>query len=512
MNTQPFNQKNIQQRWLAIRLPALPLNCLGIVEDEPATLIEDNQRVLCVNKAAKQLGIKQGMDLTTAQLMGECQIISRDKQQEKYALQQIAQSLYQFTPYIQEFEQNNQTGLLLEVARCLKLFKGIVSLCENIKTVLKATQYPFVISYAHTAKAAWLLSFKPYPIEGEETKEIFIERLKSIRIAQLQGQDKNINNAIDVLHKSGFVALGDIILQIEKTGAHSLSKRFGEQFVREICDIFSLASSFTQSDLFQKPAEIFKPKEYFHENTAFDYPVANSQQLLPFMEALLEQLSAYLRQRQLETQSIEWRFYDIYNHQDGFIINADYAQTECRFFYELTKIKLEQYPLSFEVDSLELLCENTEQLQDRRQTLNFEHTKNAYSHQKDFNLLSAKLKARLGDDSLFKVSYADDHALELSCKKRSISEPANQNLAYIYQPALRPDWLFEIPQRIEEQSKGLYWYGYLNILSKPERIETHWWDKAVARDYFFAQRDDQLCFWIFWDANKKNWYVHGVFS
>jgi protein ImuB len=78
--------------------------------------------------------------------------------------------------------------------------------------------------------------------------------------------------------------------------------------------------------------------------------------------------------------------------------------------------------------------------------------------------------------------------------------------------SLRPTWLFEVPIEIQERQQGLYWRGYLTLLCGPERLQGNWWNSPSARDYFLAQRNDDVRLWVFRDLHKKQWYVQGIYG
>ncbi len=506
--TMKRNRHRKEQLWLTIRFPSLPLNSQGLNDAVGAAFVKENNVVICTNHSARQLGIKDGMPLSTASLLGPCQHITRSKTLEALCLQNLAQALYQFTPYIQECIQPTQSGLQLEISHCLILFKGLCPLTQKLSSLLDSSGYNYQLGLAHTAKASWLLSFQAHTINGQENKTVFIQRLQNIDIDVLH----NFSKAIERLKKSGFHCLGDLLKQVQTSGLQSLSKRFGQPFANELCDIFALSPSFRQDELFQTPAPTFTPKDPFFERIAFDHPVIDSQYLLPAMEQLLKNLSNYLRHKNLESQSIEWRFFDIHQQQNTLFVRCDDPQVQAPLFYELSRIKLEQSPPPFAVDTIELVCEQTQSVQNRDQYLPFLGEKNPQKSSSNFALLTAKLQARLGDHALSKISYCDDHVPELSVKRIKLSETSHQQLPDAQQRALRPSWLFETPQVIQQTPSGLHWHGMLHILSAAERIESHWWDQPVARDYYFAQREDQLNFWVYWDGHQRQWYVHGIFS
>src|SRR5690606_20416802 len=121
--------------WLALRLSDLPLTALSFtplsftameLEDaltKPIVVIE-KKRVIFANALAEQAGVQLDMDATTAQLLSGCALYERDKNQEQTALHQLSEQLYQFSPYIDRYcsDELAQSGLLLEISSCLKLF------------------------------------------------------------------------------------------------------------------------------------------------------------------------------------------------------------------------------------------------------------------------------------------------------------------------------------------------------------------------------------------------------
>jgi protein ImuB len=57
------------------------------------------------------------------------------------------------------------------------------------------------------------------------------------------------------------------------------------------------------------------------------------------------------------------------------------------------------------------------------------------------------------------------------------------------------------------------------LLSGPERIESGWWDAALAeRDYFIAEAGDGALVWIYRarlplsSAGEGGWFLHGRFG
>lgn len=501
--------------WLALRFNALPLQSITQNKSTAvASVVTEQKRVIYLNHAAQLAGVRYGFDVTTAQLVSDCDVHIRDRNKEVQVLAELSAQLYQFTPYIETYicQTAPHAGLLLEISSCVKLFSGVCNLVAKIFDWLATTAYTFDHGYAHTAKGAWLLSFQLNEINdeitGDETKELFCEHLKSLPIQVLH----DFPSVVDALEKTGFKTLGDLTRQIEAQKISSIKKRFGQKFTQSLCDIFAIEHSLQQNLLFDKPLPVYQPVESFSENIQFDYPISQSDQLHHPIEYLLQNLSQYLRKRQQECQHIEWKLFDIYRNNHVLHVHSDRAESHWELLYDLTLIQLDSRELPFEVDSLTLTCVNASPCQNRSQTLAFDNSRKSRSGARSFAITIAKLKARLGDAAIVKLTYRDALLPETSNAVILLTETCNQHLPDVHKKAMRPAWLLPSPLLIEVRKQGLYWRGQLKLLAGPERIRSTWWDNVTARDYFVAQRHDHVRLWVFLDLHKKIWYVHGIFG
>lgn len=504
----------LSRLWLCIRLIDLPLTALHSSEanktyNQNSSVVIEKKRVIFASAAAVDAGVRMGMDITTSQLLTACKLFERNREKEEKVLHQLSEALYHFSPYISSYRSKTtaDSGLLLEIASCLQLFGGIKSLCNQVKQFLQTSGYAFAMSLAHSEKAAWLLSFSPWKISGDETKAVFIERLNQLPIQVLVDYPK----ALDALSKSGFGCLGDLAIQIQGKSISSFKKRFDQHFVDLLCDIYDIDKDFSQASLFEKPRELYQPDEWFEQQIQFEYPIALVEQLAQPIEQLLMQLSDYLRKRQLQTQQIQWQLSDIYRRNACIQVNSDKPQGHWQLLYDLTLIQLEAKELPFEVDSLVLQCKRSMPAQLQSQTLNFDQ---AGQHQpvQDSSRVIAKLKAMLGDAAVYKVSYKDSRLPELTNAVIALAEKSHQQLPDIHAKALRPTWLLSIPQLIEQRHQGLFLQGYIKPIVGPERVIGNWWEQPVARDYYLAVRRDHMPLWIYFDLYQKQWYLHGVFA
>lgn len=496
--------------WLAIRLPDLPLTALSTDDSETPVVVADKKRTVYVNPVAQRAGVQLDMDITTAQLLSGCEIIERDTAQEQRVLHRLSEQLYHFSPYIDRYcsPVSAQSGLLLEISSCLKLFGGVQGMMQRITTSLNQTPYGFLFGLAHSARAAWLFSFAAYDIDGNETRTVFLERLYPLPIQLLDDYPA----ACESLSRMGFNTLGDIARQISHQSLRSFKKRFGHEFTELLAEIFNIDQDFAQNTLFEKPRDTYRPDEWFEDEIQFDYPITTVDQLKPAFENLLTALGDYLRKRQQQCHTIEWRMTDIYRRKASTTVRSDQPQSQWQLLYDLTLIQFENKELPFEVDALRLICRQTLPRQNANHLLDLEQHRRRKSTTADFATTIARLKARLGDAAVYKFGYHDSRVPELTQVAMALAEKSRQDLPDIYQQALRPAWLLDAPEIIEERHQRLYWHGYLTPHVGPERIIGDWWNTPVARDYYLATRQDHLPLWIFFNLYDKRWYVQGVFA
>ena len=498
--------------WWALRLPDLPAHALGLAIHAPELqVIAEQRQVVWISSATEAAGVHLGMDATTAQMLSGCVVHERNPMKEQQLLAELAEVMYQFSPFIELYtsdsyasEYGPQTGLLLEISSCLLLFGGVQSLGQKITHCIASHNISLAMGAGHSKAAAWLLSFVNYPLDGERVE--FIQRLSLLPIGLLH----DFPRQVDALDKTGFVTLADIIRQIEAQSISSFKKRFDHDFVDYLCELFGIDQDFQQSSLFEKPVTYFQPGEFFAEEIQFDYPLHQHEQLQVPMETLLQKLAEYLRKRQLQTQHIEWVLSDIYHNHNALQVYADSPQTHWRLLFDLSLIQLENRDLPFEVDRLSLNCRTTLPLQARNNMLEFDAARKI--NRQHFSIAAAKLKARLGDAAVYKLSYRDGYLPNDTNQRIALTDICQQELPDIHRRAQRPNWLLDAPAAVEMRKQGLYWRGKITLIAGPERIQGNWWREPSARDYFIGLRQDRQRLWLFWDLHKQQWFVQGIFA
>jgi protein ImuB len=491
--------------WLALRFPYLPLQALGVdVKAEACLIASARHRVSSMTLCCEQQGVQLGMPVSTAQLLLECKVLERDLEQERQALSDICNMLYGFTPYLEVYcpapkSDVSDQGVLLEVSRSLKLFRGEDKLLAELNKSLEQSAYDYVIGSARRGKSAWLAS---YQNKGEDWLHLPVSLLEEFP------------NKAEELQKMGFLQLADVHEQILKEGIHALQKRFGVDFIHYLQDVLGFDEG--QADLFSRPLfqqalPVFEPEETYREHVSFDYPVSAIEHLQSPLQSMLQDLSAYMSTHQLQCFGVRWVFSDIYHNKEVFDVRCERVHRDWQRLLELSMIHLEQKGMPFEVDSIELRCSKFTEVSFSHNHLHFDRQPQRLLQNEALELTAARICARLGEDKVFKVSYVDEHLPELSHARKALYEACDEEVLSHHRYADRPAWVFNTPVAIGHNQNHLRWHGELQLIRGPERIEGHWWDEPSARDYFVAIRDDHIRVWVFNDLLKQGWFVQGVF-
>ncbi len=498
--------------WLALRFPHLPLEAAGSRDgDSRFLVIEEQHRVCMATRCARQAGVEAGMKASGIHALAKAEIVARDRAAETQLLQNLAAWAYDFTPYIEVYGDN---CLLLEISRCLRLFGGVENLCTTLRSALSHKNRDYRTGLAHSRQGAWLLSHQTYPVRKEDNTAVFMSRIHSMPLTHLHLSD--FPDVADKLHAMGFQCFGDL----SGIPPAELGKRFGQEFLNWLSELEG-----------RRPAVLMhnQPAQAFQRSISFHYAVDNTRLLEAPAEKLLQELMDFLVRQQLETRQIDWCLYSPQGQVHSFSLGAGRIHSQKDLLMELTRVRLEQIRLVFPVERLELHCEQTTAFEARPLPLFQDQAEDRQQHlQQDAEALTARIQTRLGPRAIYQFEPRSEHLPEQQAvqaqpfKKHSSREKTGQYASHAGK-APRPVWLFKQPRRIQRHGTQLCWSrgrspeGKLQLIQGPERIEGTWWQQncteaTCIRDYFIAERDDQVRYWIYHDLHSDHWYAQGIFS
>lgn len=523
--------------WLALRLPFFKLEALGInIETDAAVLVSSRKSVCAATPKCIQEGVSIGMSAATAQALLKCDVVNRDVHKEQKLLNTLCDSLYAFTPYIEEYlpDKNSDSapqGLFLELSRCTKLFGGTDALLVHIKQVLLSAGLEFYWGLSESNKAAWLLSNNT---SAQIETRAGSNSILNVDVSTIDEFPKEASK----LEKMGFLSFADIQKHIDKEGVFSLKKRFSDAFIQYLLDVLSVNDAHnaeniqpedvSQQDMFfadtakplvngshsnskLKALTVYEPEESYIDSIIFDYPVSSLDLLREPISELLKNLSDYLLAKQKQCGGIQWRLSDIHQHQEVVSVRCEHIYRDWRWLYELSLLKLEQIGLPFEVDQITLMQPLFVDAELATEALPIFSSPKSPSNNRELQRLLVKIQARLGESNVFKVSYKDDHFPECAHKHVGVEEKPVSALQTDHKSVIRPGWMLNTPVSIGKHQNDLQWHGRVELVRGPERLEGHWWNKPTARDYFIAVREDHARLWVFNDLFREEWFVQGVF-
>ncbi|MBO6555819.1 MAG: DNA polymerase Y family protein [Pseudomonadales bacterium] len=492
--------KSNEDIWLCLHFPDLPVEVFSRQSKTQQTpvVVTQRQRVAFMNPSARNIGILAGSSMNTALTINQ-QVVSfeRNDQKELEKLEQLAQWAYQFTPCV---TIKPPSSLILDVSGCMKLFKGLGNLKASIGSGLEKLGFRVSMGINRTPLSALLFAEAGMPDNLGEAKE----SLGSVPIHHLRIDD----NIKDALHSMGISSCKQL-LQLPVDG---LNRRYGVFFT----DYLSRLTG-EKPD----PQKFISDRPRFRSDVTFMSDVTNLESLVFPMKRLLGELQAFLTGRQLQVNQFSFKLSHRSHQPKTFTVFLANPDNDQPMFLMLSQLQLEKINDLPEVDNLALAANHFFKAESDSGDL-FHGTrfmqKDGKVHRKAEQAKATRLinmmTARLGPQSCFGLSAANDHRPELAWKPMRIATKPSKSMEPEHlEPNVRPLFLLPDPKQLSSANRHPTLSGKLELLQGPERIDFGWWDdNPVARDYYIARHSSGSVYWIFLNLKNDTWYLHGIFS
>jgi protein ImuB len=476
-------------RWLAIHLPALPLEVYARslqVEVPLAVSRQDKgEKILLSNRRAMALGLRPGMPVGAAQaLAADLKILPRKPRAEHAALTGLAAWCSRFTP---ELSLEPPNALMLEVAGSLQLFGGAEALLEQVANGVDELGYRASCCLAPTPGGALVLAACGH---SGVIGDLYALRtaLAKLPLAALGFGRQGLED----LRRMGLRRIGEL-LQLPRAG---LAERFGLECVQHLLRLLGEAP-----DL--RPR--FEPPTHYRGRTELPVEVVRADALIFPCRRLLEELGGFLMGRQSGVQQLTWHLHHEEKAETRFILGTGRPERDPQLWLELLRERLTHLSLPACVRALTLGARDLQPLSSADQELFPELVRRRAP---DSRLLD-RLRARLGDEAVRGLVLMADHRPERAWRWGAPGEAGVGR----GRPD-RPLWLLAKPLPLQVRNRRPWWDGELDLGVERERIETGWWDgHEVARDYFVATTTRGERLWIYRDLNgRRGWFLHGLFG
>lgn len=483
--------------WIALRFPELPLEIFsrGAAAPVPLAVFEkqgNRVRVIVRNASAADCGVQAGMAVSAAQALADgLAIRARDAVAEQESLAGIAAWAGRFTPSVSLQPPN---GLLLEVASCLRLHRGLDNLLCQVRGGLDEMGYSFTMACAPTPHGAWLLALSGARTRsGEEVvirKASELEKILGQLPVHLLAQPPETIAGLEMV---GAHTVGDC-LRLPRAG---MARRFGQALLDELGRALGMLP---------EAREFFVPPDAFVRRLELPATVHEAEALQFAACRLLPELEGYLSLRQAGVQECELAC----SHEAvrasaaaptvvklGFAKpTRDLARMQLLLRETLARTRLSAPVYAIVLHASCILPLNGENGDMFREGGDAE----------DGSLLLERLRIRLGKEAVFGIQPRADHRPERAWRRYGAGEEREAGEGGMPPCDLpRPLWLLPRPVPCRE--------GRLVLKSGPERIESGWWDgRDAVRDYYVAQDGKGARLWVYCDRINGEWFIHGLFA
>ncbi|HET7569298.1 MAG TPA: DNA polymerase Y family protein [Gammaproteobacteria bacterium] len=467
--------------WAAIHLPALPIEAAGERADaaRPVAIIEnDTPRapLIALSAGACTAGLRPGMAAgVAAARVAALDLRVRDPVREAALLDRLARWSQDFTSVV---STEPPATLLLEIGGSLKLFGGIETLRERLRTELDAQGHAATVALAPTPRAAlWLAR---------------------------AGAERSLTDQHDLAGQLGTLPL--TALELPERAARDF-ERLGVRTLREAFRLprDGLVKRFDSAllrDWDRALGHLPEARRYWQANRHFtaehELPIAlrETGRLDIFIDDLLAELVTILRRHDAGIDSLTFEFGHVRLPPTRIEMRLLAVSRDLAHFKRLTRTRLERLRLPAAVTAIALrsghfkpVTSGTTSLLETRPAPSAERT-----------TLVETLRARLGREAVCSLAAVADPRPENASRR---AEPGTT--MSIQQPQLpRPAWLLDTPQPLRRQPE---------LMQGPERIEAGWWsENAVGRDYYIARTPAGARLWVYREHDSRRWFLHGYFA
>ena len=454
-------------------------------------------RVVVADPQAQMGGVSAGQKLSTALgLLPALAVFERSATQETQALIHLANWAGRFTPTVCLVPP---TTLLLEIGGCLRLFGGVEAIVKGVRCGCSDQEFTPGWAVAPTPLGArWL---------AQSGGAVNYPDLPSLQLALAElpcavtGWPEDIQARLQAF---GLQRLGDL----RRLPAAALRQRIGPGPIDELLRAWGELPDPQRSFIFP---------ESFASELTLPGRVEHAEALVFAGQRLFAALAGWLAARQSQVRSCRLCLRHDAVSTSELALHFAEPSADAERFLRLLREHLGRLHLRAPVEAVHLLADEVVATPAASGQL----FSQAMAGEGALACLE-RLRARLGEQAVQGLIVQADHRPECATVTRqAIAEIGAKSMSTAavscLPPGQRPLWLLPTPQALAERAGGPQWHGPLKLLSRPERLESGWWDQGeqaatgdVRRDYFVARNPQGQWAWIFRSA--EGWFLHGLFA
>lgn len=506
----------------------------GTLSHAVPTVVLEQERVVLANRPAMALGVSAGMRRGGVQaLSAEIVHLERDPAAEAQLLTAAALALLRFTPQVTMDEELGPATVALDVTASLRLFGGHRALCRAVRACMRSLGTFAQIGCGTTAHgAAWLAAM---PLRLGRRGQVLRPARRAVRAERMA-------RLLDRLPVEMLASLADprwldgigcrTVGEVRWLPRAGLQRRLGTELLARLDQAYG--ETLAQLGWFAAPPT-------FAERMELPGRTESAAGVLAGAQRLLQAVAGWLTAHQAGVTRFVLRLEHERQRRDAAIaatpVTVSLAQPsrDPVHLSRLLQEKLDRLQFEAPVVGLMLKVDTVAECLPQSDTLFPEPG----GGQAELGRVLDTLVARLGRENVLQPHPLADHRPECANRWRPVDEAGTgrasasprastrdstrASMASADGTALpdRPLWLLEPPLRLPVRRHRPCHGTPLTLLSRPERIESGWWDGALAtRDYFIAERGDGLRCWVYRERpgregeeeGEYRWFLQGLFG
>ncbi|MEX0885781.1 MAG: DNA polymerase Y family protein [Phycisphaeraceae bacterium] len=316
-------------------------------------------------------------------------------------------------------------------------------------------------------------------------------------------------------------ALADV--NIERVGEllslprESLMERFGGELLRRLDQVLGRVP---------EAVEPLRPHEPVRVSRAFDGPVLKLEAVQQTVRGLIEALCDQLRGREAGVRRLVLHVERIDADDLAETLRLTRPSRDARHLWALLRPRVERLHLGHGIEGVTLHAAAMSRLPAEQLTAWHDG-----SGQRDPAALDAeaaelvdRLVEQLGDNAVTRMQPVATHVPERAFAHRPIRDAPSEAGDAPLLDADRPTWLLARPEPVEvvalspdgpvaSMQRGGAVHRIVASIG-PERITPRWWlappgRSPAPRDYFIVQDHAGRWWWLYREAERGRWYLHG---
>jgi protein ImuB len=463
----------------------------------PAAVVEADRpqaRILWADDRAREKGVLPGMRYAAGLALASdlCAGVVAPREIEE-GVRDITEKLRAFGPDIEPGDPgifrigSRGLDLLYPSLRLWAVRIRGALLAEGLRAAVVVGFHRFAayaLARALPEPRAWVL----------ETVEEERSRLKRVPLARLRLPA----DARDALSRLGVRTVGDL-LRLPPAG---LFERFGEGVFRAFC------AASGEDDLPIQPAPAEEP---LREEAILDDGETDVQRLLFLLKPMLDRLLARLAARREALASLTLELKLDRGPTSIERLKPASPTLDAQQILDLVLLRLSSLQLVSGVIEVGMVAEGEKATATQLDFFVTKQRRDPAAQKRAF----ARLRAEFGDEAIARAKLREGHLPEASFEWLPLPElpaprPRLCRRTLVRRLRLKPS---PLPHRPRHEEDGWQLRGRgdaaIDSLKGPYVLAGGWWRGGIAREYYFARTRHEEWLWVFRDAERRRWFLHG---